>query len=177
MANQIAFVRCLALALFAVAAAGAAAEPKQQNLFQRLPLATAIKVVNGNGQHQIATVEDPQCGYCRKLTAELSKIANVTVYTFVIPILGERSQQMATKVWCSSDPAKAWREWMLDRKIPSAAEACSLATSRIAEHLRVADALRVQGTPRLIFANGSQVSGAVSAAKIEQFFAQVESGR
>ncbi|HAF54562.1 MAG TPA: thiol:disulfide interchange protein, partial [Thauera sp.] len=35
--------------------------------FSQLPLQQAVKVVRGNGTRVIATFEDPNCGYCKRL--------------------------------------------------------------------------------------------------------------
>ena len=39
--------------------------------FAKLPLADAIKIVNGTGARQIAVFSDPNCSFCRKLEAIL----------------------------------------------------------------------------------------------------------
>lgn len=39
--------------------------------FTKLPLADAIKIVNGTGARQIAVFSDPNCSFCRKLEASL----------------------------------------------------------------------------------------------------------
>ena len=40
--------------------------------FAELPLDLAIKQVRGTGKRVIATFEDPNCGYCKKLAKELA---------------------------------------------------------------------------------------------------------
>ncbi|MBC7208562.1 MAG: DsbC family protein, partial [Methyloversatilis sp.] len=60
--------------------------------FAELPLDVAIKQVRGNGKRVIATFEDPNCGYCKKLAKELLTLNDVTVYTFLTPVLGPDSQ-------------------------------------------------------------------------------------
>lgn len=51
--------------------------------FSDLPLDRAIKQVRGDGKRVLATFEDPNCGYCKRLAKELLKLDNVTVYVFL----------------------------------------------------------------------------------------------
>ena len=69
---------------------------------------SAIKMVRGNGKRVLYTFEDPNCGYCRELYKELGKMADVTVYTFLLPILSPDSADKARAIWCARDRAKAW---------------------------------------------------------------------
>ena len=59
--------------------------------FSILPLDDAVKQVRGNGKRVIATFEDPNCGYCKKLAKELNGLKDVTIYTFLMPILSPDS--------------------------------------------------------------------------------------
>ena len=49
--------------------------------FGELPLERAIKQVHGDGKRVLATFEDPNCGYCKRLAKDLQRLENVTVYT------------------------------------------------------------------------------------------------
>jgi thiol:disulfide interchange protein DsbC len=53
-----------------------------------LPLNNALKTVKGNGERKLAVFSDVDCPYCRKFEAELAKVDNITVYTFLYPIEG-----------------------------------------------------------------------------------------
>lgn len=136
--------------------------------FALLPLQDAIKRVNGNGgngKRTIITFEDPNCGYCKKLTKELVNLKNATVYTFMIPILSDDSLVKSKRIWCSSDRLKAWDDWMLNGKAPTAAETCANPLER---NSKLAHELRVSGTPAIFFANGQRVPGYIPLDKIEQ---------
>ncbi len=101
--------------------------------FASLPFANAVKVVKGNGSRKIAVFSDPNCPYCRQLENTLKSVDNVTVYTFLYPVLSPDSTAKAKAIWCSADRAKAWEAWMLDRRAPRAVRATrprSTATSR-----------------------------------------------
>lgn len=92
--------------------------------FGDLPLDRAIKQVRGDGKRVLATFEDPNCGYCKRLAKEMQKLDNVTIYTFLLPILSEDSVRKSRQIWCSSDRAKAWNDWMIDGKAPAVRKDC-----------------------------------------------------
>ena len=57
---------------------------KQNSIdWKKLPLQDAVKSVRGNGKRQIAIFSDPNCPYCKQLEAELNKLNDVTIYTFI----------------------------------------------------------------------------------------------
>jgi thiol:disulfide interchange protein DsbC len=89
--------------------------------FSDLPLESALKMVKGDGKRVIAVFEDPNCGYCKRFRKTLAGMDNITVYTFLYNILSEDSTVKSKNVWCSADRNKAWDEWMLNGKAPSAA--------------------------------------------------------
>jgi thiol:disulfide interchange protein DsbC len=134
--------------------------------FADLPKAQAIKQVRGNGKRVLATVEDPNCGYCKRLAQDLSKLDNVTLYVFLYPLLSEDSDKKARQIWCAPDKAKAWNDWMLRDKIPDGAGDCD--TSAIDRNIALSQRMNVNGTPTLFFADGSRIPGAVSIKVIEQ---------
>mgnify|MGYP001428729562 CR=1 FL=1 len=138
--------------------------------FSELPLERAIKQVKGDGKRILATFEDPNCGYCKRLAKDLQKLDNVTIYTFLYPILSEDSVRKSRQIWCSSDRAKAWNDWMLEGKAPSGKEDCD--TSAVARNQEFGQKLNITGTPTLFFADGERVPGAVPLPKIEQKLAQ-----
>ena len=131
--------------------------------FDQLPLADAIKIVRGNGQRKVAIFSDPNCSFCKQLEPELAGIDNVTVYTFLVPFQGEAKP---IAVWCATDREQAWQRLMLrgDSTLLSTATAC---THPIARNLALAHQLAVQGTPTLIWADGSRTEGYVDRSVLE----------
>ena len=134
--------------------------------FSELPLERAIKQVRGNGKRVMATFEDPNCGYCKRLAKDLLKLENATVYTFLLPILSEDSLKKSRQIWCSSDRAKAWNDWMVDGKTPAGKEDCD--TSAVDKNREFASKLKITGTPTIFFADGERVPGAMPLDRIEQ---------
>ncbi len=140
--------------------------------FGDLPLERAIKQVRGDGRRVLATFEDPNCGYCKRLAKELQKLDNVTVYTFLLPILSEDSVRKSRQIWCAPDRAKAWNDWMVDGKAPTGREDCD--TSAITKNQDFGRKLNISGTPTLFFGDGERIPGAVPLARIEQKLNQVK---
>ena len=127
--------------------------------------ANAIKNVRGNGNRQLAIFSDPNCGYCKRLEKSLQQLDNVTIYTYLIPILSPDSAQKSKQIWCSSDKVKSWNAWMLDNQTPSGQGDCATPLER---NTALARKLGVTGTPAMFFADGSRISGAAPLANIEK---------
>jgi len=150
-------------------------EKRQQALnrveFAALPLELAIKQVRGAGTHQIAVFEDPNCRYCKTLHKTLAQMDDITVYTFLFPILSEDSGQKARNVWCAVDRAQVWQDWMLRAQIPPEAN-CETPIQTL---LALGQNLRLRGTPAIFFTDGSRVSGALPLDALRARLAQVAS--
>lgn len=134
--------------------------------FGELPFDRAIKQVRGNGKRVLATFEDPNCGYCKRLAKDLQRLENVTVYTFLLPILSEDSLKKSRQIWCASDRAKSWNDWMVEGKAPSGKEDCN--TTAIEKNREFGRKLNITGTPTMFFADGERVPGAMPLERIEQ---------
>ncbi|MCL1825920.1 MAG: DsbC family protein [Betaproteobacteria bacterium] len=144
--------------------------------FKSLPLEQAIKRVNGNGKRIIVTLEDPNCGYCKHLGKELQKVKNVTLYTFLYPMLSDDSLTKSRHIWCAENKAAAWTAWIVGGKVPEARNCDSAVIDR---NVELGRKLRVTGTPVLFFADGSRIVGYRGADDLEQILAGIsaEAGR
>lgn len=134
--------------------------------FSELPLERAIKQVRGDGKRVLATFEDPNCGYCKRLAKDLAKLDNVTIYTFLYPILSEDSVRKSKQIWCAADRARSWNDWMIDGKTPPAKDDCD--TSAVSKNQEFGRKLNITGTPTMFFVDGERVPGAMPLARIEQ---------
>jgi len=141
--------------------------------FSELPLTLAVKQVRGDGKRVFATFEDPNCGYCKKLAKDLAKLDNVTIYTFLYPILSPDSLDKSNRIWCAADRAKAWNDWMVDGKAPGGKGDCD--TTAVKKTIEIGRKLAINGTPTIFFADGERIPGAVPLARIEEKLAQTVS--
>jgi thiol:disulfide interchange protein DsbC len=130
-----------------------------------------VVIKQGSGTRKLAVFVDPNCGYCKRFEKDLATIKDVTVYAFLYPILGPDSDAKAKAIWCAKDPAKTWREWMLNGATPPRSMGdCD--AGALERNVAFGKKHRVQGTPALVFEDGTRVPGAVSAAEVEKQLAE-----
>lgn len=135
--------------------------------FASLPLKDAMVIKQGNGSRKMAVFADPNCGYCKRFERDLAAVKDVTVYTFLYPILGADSDTKSKGIWCSKDAQKTWRAWMLDgAAIPRTMGECD--TAAIQRNVAFGQKYKLNGTPAILFQDGRRVPGAIPAAEIEK---------
>lgn len=139
-----------------------------------LPKELAIRSVRGSGKRVLYVMADPHCGYCRQLEKTLGEIDDVSVYTFVLPILGPESRRLAADIWCAPDRAAAWRDWMLRSVAPPAAK--SGCETPIAAIERLAESMGIGATPALVASDGRKYAGALPAPELNTWLGQVGAG-
>jgi thiol:disulfide interchange protein DsbC len=138
--------------------------------FAELPLQYAVKTVRGDGRRVFATFEDPNCGYCKRLAKEIAGMDNVTIYTFLLPILSQDSVNKSRAIWCAADRARAWSEWMISGVVPAAGN-CEAPIEQV---IGLAQKYNIRGTPTIFLSNGERIPGAIPVAQLEQKLAQVK---
>ena len=143
--------------------------------FDSLPLKDAFTVVRGNGERKMAVFEDPNCGYCKRFERDLQKVDNVTIYMFLYPILGADSVEKSKAIWCAKERGAAWLDWML-REQPAASATGGCDATALSRNVELGRKYKINGTPTLLFVNGSRVPGAVDAKKVEQMLSQAAKG-
>ncbi len=140
--------------------------------FNTLPLADALREVRGKGSRVLAIFSDPDCPYCRRLEADLKDLSDVTIYTFLMPLvsLHPDARNKAVAVWCAKDPQQAWRNLMLKEQTPKAAD-CPHPVDR---NVALGEQLGINGTPTLIAADGRMLQGAATLQQIDAWLSRVE---
>ena len=141
--------------------------------FDSLPLKDAIVWKRGNGSRRMAVFADPNCGYCKRFERGLQEMKDVTVYTFLIPILGSDSREKTRNILCAKDNADAWLGWMLkDRQPVKPQGSCDEAA--IDRNMAFARKHQIHGTPAIIFEDGSRVPGAIPPEAIAERLSKAE---
>jgi thiol:disulfide interchange protein DsbC len=135
----------------------------------------ALRHVKGRGTRTLYVFADPQCSFCRQQEQALSALDDVTIYTFVLPILGPESRRIATAIACASDPQAAWSGWMLNGQAPAAPSvpataACNGGGAAVEQ---LAKALGITGTPTLVAEDGRKSAGAMPASQLGAWLAAV----
>src|SRR5690606_21055617 len=100
----------------------------------------------------------------KQLHRVLEDIDNVTVYTFLYPILSPDSHDKARDIWCAQDSAATWKDWMVRNKKPASAQ-CD---TPIQDVLALGRKLRVQGTPAIFFSDGTRTNGMLPGNQLSQ---------
>ncbi len=127
--------------------------------FADLPLELAIKQVRGNGKRVVAIFADPFCPYCKSLDRALLRENDITIYTFLYPILRPESPDKARAIWCAPDRAKAYYDLMLNGREPQGAVDCDAPVDR---WLSLGRKVGVRATPTSFATSGERILGARS---------------
>jgi thiol:disulfide interchange protein DsbC len=138
--------------------------------WRSLNLSHAIKTQRGAAVpgRVLVLFEDPNCGFCKKLHVELEQMSNLVTYTFPMSFLqGSLSKNAA--IWCAKDRSAEWTRAMKDQAITGAG-ACN--TDALAANAQLATQLMIQGTPTIFLADGTRISGLVTAAALEKSLAK-----
>ena len=118
-----------------------------------------------NPKHTITVFTDVDCGYCRKLHAEVSQLNDngVTVEYLAFPRGGPNSggYDKMVSVWCADDPKKAITNAKLGRSVPP--KRCD---NPVAKQYQLGLTMPVKGTPTILLSNGELIGGYVPAAKL-----------
>jgi thiol:disulfide interchange protein DsbC len=139
----------------------------------KLPMDLAFKRVKGNGSRTLIIFSDADCPFCHRLESEMKNLDNVTIYTFLFPIdqLHPDAADKSRKIWCAPDKVKAWDDFFATGKVPDNKGDCG---DPIDQTQALGNALRVNATPTLIFADGTMMPGALQVAQIEKEMAAAE---
>lgn len=142
--------------------------------FNELPLEQAVKTVIGNGSRRLAVFSDPYCGYCKRFEPDILGLKDVTIYTYLYPIIRPESVPVSKKVWCSKDRVKAWQDLMLRSVDPTAPPTCDNPIDQVVELGR---RLRVTGTPTTFFEDGERIAGALTRDMIDKKMTAIAAAR
>ena len=134
--------------------------------FDSLPLDRAIKKVKGNGARKIAVFSDPDCPFCKRVEQEFEKLNDVTIYIFLYPLeqLHPKAPERARAIWCSPNRLKAWDDYMLRGTSPTVKGDCNNPVGELAELGRKKG---INGTPTLVFSDGTRIAAALNASQLE----------
>ncbi|WP_321788119.1 DsbC family protein [Burkholderia pyrrocinia] len=129
-----------------------------------LPFHYAIKTKNGNGNKIIATFFDPNCSFCKKMSPELDRIPNATIYIFLHPTLSADSVAKSEMILCSDNPSLAWKQWVQRGKIAALRTPCQ--STAIKELVSLGKKLNIKGTPTTFLPSGERVEGFISEKEL-----------
>lgn len=109
-------------------------------------------------KHTITVFTDIDCGYCRKLHAQMDDyLANgIRIRYLFFPRAGKGSESYvkAISVWCADDPKLAMTEAKKGKPVP--VKSCD---NPVQTHLSLGTQMGVQGTPALVLDDGEMIPG------------------
>jgi thioredoxin-related protein len=118
----------------------------------------------GNSRH-ITVFTDIDCGYCRKLHAEVPALnasgVDVRYVAFPRAGVGSNSFKKYVTVYCAGDPKKALTEAKMG--IVMDPESCK---NPVEKNYEIGKQLAVKGTPMIVIDDGTVVSGYLTARKL-----------
>lgn len=126
-------------------------------------LPQALVTKKGNGARTLYLFADPYCHYCKQLEQTLEKVDNVTIYTFVSPLLD--SDEMVEKILSSKNPEKAWRDWMTKGIQP---EKASGKKEWVQKNAKLVEKIGLDGVPVIYFSDGSRSDGAIGLKELNE---------
>ena len=136
--------------------------------WSKWPRQDAVKQVFGKGQREVIVFSDANCTYCRSMERVFETVGNLTVWTFITPLI--RGEQNNYEIVCAKDPSKAWADWMRRGITPPAApQNCD--SSVLTRNLKLAG-YSIGGAPTFFFPTGDRMTGAVSAEQFEGILAE-----
>ncbi len=116
-------------------------------------------------RHVITVFTDIDCGYCRKLHAEIDQYnaLGITVRYLMYPRSGPNSPSFnkAVSVWCNED-----RQQALTRAKAGETLAQVTCDNPVASNYSLGERMGVRGTPAILLENGELLPGYLPAAKL-----------
>ena len=136
-----------------------------------VPESEMIVFGKDDAEYQITVFTDIDCGYCRKLHAEMDAYnkAGIRVRYLAFPRGGQRSEAYgkAVSVWCSDDRHAA----MDAAKTGQALEPRSC-DNPVMDQYNLGREMGVQGTPAIVLDDGEMIPGYVPADRLKLMLAQ-----
>ncbi len=119
----------------------------------------------GSGKNKLYVFSDPDCPYCKQLENDLGRLQDTQVFVFPYPLttIHPNARVIAESIWCSPNKQTAWKEYLIEGKKPKFAT-CDNPISR---NLALGESHQIQGTPALIFEDGTIIPGAIPLQRIE----------
>lgn len=122
------------------------------------------------GKYMVSIFTDIDCGYCRKLHAEIDQYLaqGITVRYMFFPRAGKGSDSYtkAVSVWCAADQQKALTAAKKGESLD--AKTCD---NPIDEHMQLGEAFGMSGTPMIVTEKGNVLPGYVPAAQLAKVLA------
>lgn len=113
----------------------------------------------GSGEKQVVAFVDPLCAICHKLMKDAEKLGQDYTFKFVVvPALGEKSNELARKVYCAKDRQASLDAYMKNT-LATVPQKPSCDTKQYDLTLMMAHLLDVKGVPFVVAPDGRYSQG------------------
>jgi len=130
----------------------------RRSVLDAVPRERRIVFAPPNPKYRITVFTDIDCGYCRKLHAQIGEYMKegISVEYLFFPRAGLNSESYtkAVNVWCAPDRRTALTEAKLDK--PVAKKTCA---NPVAADFELGHRVGVDGTPAIYASDGTQLGG------------------
>jgi thiol:disulfide interchange protein DsbC len=129
-----------------------------------IPVQDAIRIGNPSANKKVIVLTDPTCPYCVKLHGEIKKAAakDADVAFLVMPYPRNRNDK-ATYGKCLAVVCSKSEKLLDDAYAGKELPAPSCKSGAVDETMKLADRLKIQGTPTMILPDGRLISGYMEA--------------
>jgi thiol:disulfide interchange protein DsbC len=118
-------------------------------------------------KHKVTVFTDVECGYCRKLHSEINQYldAGIEVRYLMYPRagVGSSAYRKAVAVWCAEDRNSALTKAKAGKPIEM-----TTCENPVDEHMELARALGLRGTPLIVLESGRIQPGYVPAKQLSR---------
>ena len=121
-------------------------------------------LVKSSGKKKLYVFSDPDCPYCRSLEKTFDQLTGVSIYVFPLPLvsLHPNAATVSETLWCQKNAGQAWHAYLTTGAKPADAKCANPINKNIA----LASKYAINGTPAIIFEDGTILPGAASAKTI-----------
>ncbi|MDL5034386.1 thioredoxin fold domain-containing protein [Pelomonas sp. APW6] len=143
------------------AAPGAGAKQQQAVLSdeEAKKVASAGRVLVREGKKMLVAFSDPNCPSCRDLDMQASRFDGNTGLTVIPVAYKEGSRDLAASILCSTNPGKAWADYMQAGKRPGNGP-CDKGLALVDANKVLFEQIGGTATPTLVAPNGTLAAGA-----------------
>ena len=129
-----------------------------------IPLKDAILMGSKSGKKKVIVLTDPTCPYCVKLHAEIKKaVAKDPEVAFYVMPYPRNGNDKATYARCLTVVCSKSEKLLDDAYAGKELPAPSCKSDAVDETMKLADRLKIQGTPTMILPDGRLISGSMDA--------------
>jgi len=155
---------------------GSQAKSKRMaKVISEVPTSKMIVFGPEDAKRHITVFTDIDCSYCRKLHREIPDLnqAGIQVRYLAFPRagVGSNSHKKYVSVWCNKDQQTALTDAKLGEGVPTAS--CA---NPVAETYQLGQKVGVEGTPTIIFDDGTMMPGYIPSADLIKRLGLSESG-